>query len=151
TPRSHPGWLKGIRIGSLKDGKVTIFVPPHKTDSPDGAMGEGIAIDAAGNLYTAAGTCLANGLVTSRAHSMNSLVTGLCVRFFKVMIPVGVGGMGNRMGKTLSGGKCLASCRTEPGNIARNGPPASSAQAMWIEPVAEPRGGNSMPWARKTS
>lgn len=56
TPRTHPGWLKGIRAGSLKDGKVTIFVPPHKTDSPDGAMGEGIAIDAAGNLYTAEAT-----------------------------------------------------------------------------------------------
>jgi sugar lactone lactonase YvrE len=53
TPRTHPGWLKGIRIGSLKDGKVTIFVPPHKTDAPDGAMGEGIAVDAAGNIYTA--------------------------------------------------------------------------------------------------
>ena len=49
----HPGWRKGIRIGSLKDGKVTMFVPPHQTDSPDGAMGEGIAIDAAGNVYTA--------------------------------------------------------------------------------------------------
>jgi DNA-binding beta-propeller fold protein YncE len=62
TPRTHPGWLKGIRIGSLKDGKVTMFVPPHKTNSPDGAispdgaMGEGIAIDAAGNLYTAEAT-----------------------------------------------------------------------------------------------
>jgi len=56
TPRSHPGWLKGIRVGSLKDGKVTIFVPPHKTDAPDGAMGEGIAIDAAGNVYTAEAT-----------------------------------------------------------------------------------------------
>jgi sugar lactone lactonase YvrE len=56
TPKSHPGWLKGIRIGSLKDGKVTIFVPPHKTDAPDGAMGEGIAIDAAGNVYTAEAT-----------------------------------------------------------------------------------------------
>jgi DNA-binding beta-propeller fold protein YncE len=56
TARVHPGWLRGIRIGSLKDGKVTMFVPPHKTDSPDGAMGEGIAIDAAGNLYTAEAT-----------------------------------------------------------------------------------------------
>ena len=54
--RRHPGWLKGIRIGSLKDGKVTMFIPPHKTDAPEGAMGEGIAIDAAGNIYTAEAT-----------------------------------------------------------------------------------------------
>src|SRR5499426_2043591 len=54
TERVHPGWQRGIRIGSLKDGKVTIFVPAHMTpNSPDGAMGEGIAIDAAGNIYTA--------------------------------------------------------------------------------------------------
>jgi len=54
TDRVHPGWQRGIRIGSLKDGKVTIFVPPHAApDSTDGAMGEGIAIDAAGNVYTA--------------------------------------------------------------------------------------------------
>ena len=43
-------------IGSLKDGKVTIFVPPHKTDALEGAMGEGIAIDSAGNLFTAEAT-----------------------------------------------------------------------------------------------
>ena len=54
TERVHPGWQRGIRIGSLKDGKATTFVPPHATpNSPDGAMGEGIAIDAAGNVYTA--------------------------------------------------------------------------------------------------
>ena len=57
TERVHPGWQRGIRIGSLKDGKVTTFVPPHTTpDSPDGAMGEGIAIDNAGNIYTAEAT-----------------------------------------------------------------------------------------------
>ena len=54
--KRHPGWLKGVRIGSLKDGKVIIFVPPHKTDGSDGAMGEGIAIDSAGNLFTAEAT-----------------------------------------------------------------------------------------------
>ena len=54
TEKVHPGWQRGIRIGSLKDGKVTTFIPPHLTpSSPDGAMGEGIAIDAAGNVYTA--------------------------------------------------------------------------------------------------
>jgi hypothetical protein len=30
TERSHPGWLKGIRIGSLKDGKVTMFILPTR-------------------------------------------------------------------------------------------------------------------------
>ena len=49
----HPGWRRGIRIGSLQDGEVTMFIPAHATNSPDGAMGEGIAIDAAGNIYTA--------------------------------------------------------------------------------------------------
>ena len=33
---------------------MTVFIPPHATpNSPVGAMGEGIAIDAAGNVYTA--------------------------------------------------------------------------------------------------
>jgi hypothetical protein len=50
----HPGWRRGIRIGSLADGRVTLFVPPHVVpNSADGAMGEGIAIDAEGNLFTA--------------------------------------------------------------------------------------------------
>jgi len=54
TEKVHPGWKRGIRIGSLADGKVTVFIPPHIVlNSPDGAMGEGIAVDAAGNLYSA--------------------------------------------------------------------------------------------------
>ena len=54
TERVHPGWQRGVRIGSLRDGKVTIFVPPHAVpNSEDGAMGEGIAVDAAGNVFTA--------------------------------------------------------------------------------------------------
>ena len=54
TEKVHPGWQRGVRIGSLKDGNVTAFIPPHAVpNSADGAMGEGIAIDAAGNIYTA--------------------------------------------------------------------------------------------------
>lgn len=53
TEKVHPGWLRGVRIGSLKDGKVTMFIPAHKADNPEGAMGEGIAVDRTGNLYTA--------------------------------------------------------------------------------------------------
>ncbi len=53
TAKSHPGWLKGLRVGALKDCKVSAFVPPHAWTIPEGAMGEGIAIDPAGNVYTA--------------------------------------------------------------------------------------------------
>jgi len=54
TEKVHPGWQRGIRIGSLADGKVTIFIPPHMTaNSSDGAMGEGVAVDAAGNIFSA--------------------------------------------------------------------------------------------------
>jgi len=35
-----------------------MFIPAHKTTSPDGAQGEGIAVDAAGNLYTAEATLM---------------------------------------------------------------------------------------------
>jgi DNA-binding beta-propeller fold protein YncE len=56
SPDRHAGWLKGIRIGNLSNGKVTIFIPPHTTNSPEGGMGEGIAIDAEGNIFTAEAT-----------------------------------------------------------------------------------------------
>ena len=54
TERVHPGWQRGIRIGTLDNGLVTAFIPAHIVpNSPDGAAGEGIAVDAAGNVYTA--------------------------------------------------------------------------------------------------
>ena len=53
TAKVHPGWLRGLRIGSLKDCKVAAFIPAHPAPTPEGAMGEGIARDAKGNLYTA--------------------------------------------------------------------------------------------------
>jgi DNA-binding beta-propeller fold protein YncE len=54
SERVHPGWQRGIRIGNLKDGTVSAFVPAHALpNSADGAMGEGIAVDAAGNVFTA--------------------------------------------------------------------------------------------------
>src|SRR5262245_23909211 len=71
----------------------------------------------------------ANGFATSRAHSMKSLVTGLRVRFFRVMIPTGQGGLGKSTGKGLSGGKFVPSCNNDPDIARRNGPPARSAKS----------------------
>jgi NHL repeat len=53
---NHPGWKKGIRIGSAKDGKVTAFVPGHAEGGPDGAAGEGVVVGPDANLYAAENT-----------------------------------------------------------------------------------------------
>jgi NHL repeat len=51
----NPGWKRGIRIGSLKDGKVTDFIPDTFSD-PEGAGtsgGEGVWADGKGAVYSA--------------------------------------------------------------------------------------------------
>lgn len=52
----NPGWRKGLRVGSARTGEVWYFVPEHISKQPTGmggigAMGEGVAVDAAGNVY----------------------------------------------------------------------------------------------------
>ena len=50
NPRRNPGWLRGIRIGSVSDGKVTHRIPdPLELRGTSAA--EGIAVDARGNIY----------------------------------------------------------------------------------------------------
>ena len=57
SPERHPNWKTGVRIGSAKEDKVLQFIPPHAlpTNAPHGAAGEGIAVDADGNVYAAEG------------------------------------------------------------------------------------------------
>lgn len=55
NPTRHPGWKTGIRIGSVREDKVTAFIPPHETGEPHGAAGEGVAVDPEGNVYAAEG------------------------------------------------------------------------------------------------
>lgn len=51
----NPGWKRGIRIGSAKDGFVTAFIPDPEPDQDNsGTSGaEGVAVDAKGNIYGA--------------------------------------------------------------------------------------------------
>ena len=55
NPKRHPNWKTGVRIGSVKEDKVTAFIPPHQTEGPEGAAGEGVAVDPDGNVYAAEG------------------------------------------------------------------------------------------------
>jgi sugar lactone lactonase YvrE len=53
--RRNPGWKRGIYIGSAATGWVTAFIPDPEPDQDNsGTSGaEGIAVDAAGNVYGA--------------------------------------------------------------------------------------------------
>jgi sugar lactone lactonase YvrE len=52
----NPGWRKGLRVGSARTGEVWYFTPEHVSKQPSGmggfgSMGEGVAVDGAGNVY----------------------------------------------------------------------------------------------------
>jgi DNA-binding beta-propeller fold protein YncE len=51
--RNHFGWKRGIRVGSLKDGKITAFIPDPAETSKTTSAAEGIAIDSKGVIYGA--------------------------------------------------------------------------------------------------
>jgi sugar lactone lactonase YvrE len=51
--RTHDGWKRGIRIGSAKDGKVQYFIPDPSDTKTGTSAAEGVAVDAAGNIYGA--------------------------------------------------------------------------------------------------
>ena len=51
---SQKEWIRGIRAGSIKDGKVLYFIPDPQKDVMTGTLAaEGVAVDAAGNIYGA--------------------------------------------------------------------------------------------------
>lgn len=49
----HVAWKRGIRIGSARDGIVTAFIPDPDDKAPSTSSAEGVAVDAAGNIYGA--------------------------------------------------------------------------------------------------
>jgi streptogramin lyase len=51
----HPGWKRGIRVGSAKDGTVTAFIPDTFATPEDASTSgsEGVAADGQGSIYGA--------------------------------------------------------------------------------------------------
>ena len=52
----HPGWMRGVRIGSVKDGIMTAFIPDDADVNPEKmgtSNGEGIWVDKDGVIYDA--------------------------------------------------------------------------------------------------
>lgn len=57
SPTSHPNWRNGVRIGHIDEDVVTGFIPPFEREDrlAQGTAGEGVAVDANGNVYAAEG------------------------------------------------------------------------------------------------
>jgi DNA-binding beta-propeller fold protein YncE len=57
SPLNHPNWRNGVRIGPLDEDRITAFVPPFEREDRvyQGTAGEGVAVDADGNVYAAEG------------------------------------------------------------------------------------------------
>ena len=49
----QPGWKKGIRIGSAKDGSVKFFIEDMESTTIEHSGAEGVGVDAHGNVYGA--------------------------------------------------------------------------------------------------
>ena len=53
SAKINPGFKRGIRIGSAKDGTVRALIPGLGAEPDTQSVGEGVAADAAGNVYMA--------------------------------------------------------------------------------------------------
>lgn len=56
-PYNHVSWRNGVRIGPLDEDRITAFIPPFEREDRvyQGTAGEGVAVDADGNVYAAEG------------------------------------------------------------------------------------------------
>lgn len=56
-PFNHVNWRNGVRIGPVDEDRITGFIPPFEREDRvyQGTAGEGVAVDADGNVYAAEG------------------------------------------------------------------------------------------------
>ncbi len=57
APFTHSNWVDGVRVGKVDKDEIIGFVPPFKAETRpyQGAAGEGITVDADGNIFAAEG------------------------------------------------------------------------------------------------
>ncbi len=67
--------MNGVRIGTVHEDQVNAFIPgfPHDGRPYQGAAGEGVAVDADGNVYAAEGP---NSLSWAGGEALTKYVAG---------------------------------------------------------------------------
>jgi sugar lactone lactonase YvrE len=51
--KARTDWKRGIRMGNVRDGKVTAYIPDPAVDPPSTSSAEGVAVDRNGVIYGA--------------------------------------------------------------------------------------------------
>jgi sugar lactone lactonase YvrE len=56
-PLNHPNWRDGVRVAPIDEDRIVAYIPPFDREDRvyQGTAGEGIAVDADGNVYAAEG------------------------------------------------------------------------------------------------
>ncbi len=75
-PTNHTNWVNGVRIGPVQGDVVTALIPGFAHDGRpyQGAAGEGVAVDADGNVYAAEGP---NSLSWAGGGAFTKYVAGM--------------------------------------------------------------------------
>ena len=75
-PTNHVNWVNGVRIAPLNEDRIVGYIPgfPHDGRPYQGAAGEGVAVDADGNVYAAEGP---NSLSWAGGGAFTKYVAGM--------------------------------------------------------------------------
>ena len=109
------------------------------------------SLDFRGGSITSSYGTFATGFVMARTCSMKSCAAPLSVRFFNVVIAIGIRVSGNSTGKTRSEGRRRGSLSWKLERIARKRPVESSSLRRLMDTVETVSRGAARPSARKTS
>src|SRR5262244_2679939 len=87
----------------------------------------------------------------TRIFSIKNCASGVSIRFFTVMIPIGIRVLGNATGNALSDGYLPGIFSMKLGRTVRNRPVARRSFFMYSDRVVTVERGGSQPAARKAS
>ena len=103
----NPGWKKGIRVGSARDGSVEYLIEDAEPTAIEHSGAEGVGVDSNGNVY---GAVVRRRMLEKHTRTGNSVATS-----DRPQPPTHIGHVATGFGATPEGQGLLATASTEGG------------------------------------